>query len=153
MSAEDDDAPYEKKKRPPEDTEIDITPMIDVTFQLLIFFMVTASFSMQKAFDVPPAKQTEGVSVAVVVQDESQSAVKVQVDADNTMIVEEQDSKRASNYRELLELLKAEKNASADVTDIQLELHPDSTHEARVIVIDAATQAGFTRVRNKVIEW
>ena len=115
--------------------------------------MVTASFSMQKAFDVPPAKQTEGVSVAVVVQDESQSAVKVQVDADNTMIVEEQDSKRASNYRELLELLKAEKNASPDVTDIQLELHPDSNHEARVIVIDAATQAGFTRVRNKVIEW
>jgi biopolymer transport protein ExbD len=69
------------------------------------------------------------------------------------MIVEEQDSKRASNYRELLELLKAEKNASPDVTDIQLELHPDSTHETRVIVIDAATQAGFTRVRNKVIEW
>ncbi|MGV2338614.1 MAG UNVERIFIED_CONTAM: protein kinase [Planctomycetaceae bacterium] len=136
-----------------ESAAIDLTPAVDVTFQLLIFFMVTASFSMQKAFDVPPAKQTEGVSVAVVVQDESQSAVKVQVDADNTMIVEEQDSKRATNYRELLELLKAEKSASQDVTDIQLELHPDSNHEARVIVIDAATQAGFTRVRNKVIEW
>jgi biopolymer transport protein ExbD len=150
---DDDDDPPPRRARTEESAAIDLTPAVDVTFQLLIFFMVTASFSMQKAFDVPPAKQTEGVSVAVVVQDESQSAVKVQVDADNTMIVEEQDSKRASNYRELLELLKAEKNASADVTDIQLELHPDSTHEARVIVIDAATQAGFTRVRNKVIEW
>ncbi|MFM7057911.1 MAG: protein kinase domain-containing protein [Planctomycetota bacterium] len=150
---DDDDDPPPRRARTEENAAIDLTPAVDVTFQLLIFFMVTASFSMQKAFDVPPAKQTEGVSVAVVVQDESQSAVKVQVDADNTMIVEEQDSKRASNYRELLELLKAEKNASADVTDIQLELHPDSTHEARVIVIDAATQAGFTRVRNKVIEW
>lgn len=153
-SLEDDDAePSPRRVRNQENAAIDLTPAVDVTFQLLIFFMVTASFSMQKAFDVPPAKQTEGVSVAVVVQDESQTAVKVQVDADNTMIVEEQDSKRASNYRELLELLKAEKNASSDVTDIQLELHPDSTHETRVIVIDAATQAGFTRVRNKVIEW
>jgi len=150
---DDDDDPPPRRPRPQENAAIDLTPAVDVTFQLLIFFMVTASFSMQKAFDVPPAKQTEGVSVAVVVQDESQSAVKVQVDADNTMIVEEQDSKRATNYRELLELLKAEKNASQDVTDIQLELHPDSNHEARVIVIDAATQAGFTRVRNKVIEW
>ncbi|MEY3176437.1 MAG: Serine/threonine-protein kinase PrkC [Planctomycetota bacterium] len=150
---DDDDDPPPRRARVEESAAIDLTPAVDVTFQLLIFFMVTASFSMQKAFDVPPAKQTEGVSVAVVVQDESQSAVKVQVDADNAMIVEEQDSKRASNYRELLELLKAEKNASPDVTDIQLELHPDSNHEARVIVIDAATQAGFTRVRNKVIEW
>jgi biopolymer transport protein ExbD len=150
---DDDDDPPPRRARAEESAAIDLTPAVDVTFQLLIFFMVTASFSMQKAFDVPPAKQTEGVSVAVVVQDESQTAVKVQVDADNTMIVEEQDSKRASNYRELLELLKAEKNASPDVTDIQLELHPDSTHETRVIVIDAATQAGFTRVRNKVIEW
>ena len=150
---DDDDDPPPRRARAEESAAIDLTPAVDVTFQLLIFFMVTASFSMQKAFDVPPAKQTEGVSVAVVVQDESQTAVKVQVDADNSMIVEEQDSKRASNYRELLELLKAEKNASPDVTDIQLELHPDSTHETRVIVIDAATQAGFTRVRNKVIEW
>ena len=152
-SDDDDDDPPPRRARTEESAAIDLTPAVDVTFQLLIFFMVTASFSMQKAFDVPPAKQTEGVSVAVVVQDESQTAVKVQVDADNSMIVEEQDSKRASNYRELLELLKAEKNASPDVTDIQLELHPDSTHETRVIVIDAATQAGFTRVRNKVIEW
>jgi serine/threonine protein kinase/biopolymer transport protein ExbD len=152
-AADDDDDPPPRRARAEESAAIDLTPAVDVTFQLLIFFMVTASFSMQKAFDVPPAKQTEGVSVAVVVQDESQSAVKVQVDADNTMIVEEQDSKRATNYRELLELLKAEKSASQDVTDIQLELHPDSNHEARVIVIDAATQAGFTRVRNKVIEW
>jgi len=36
---------------------------------------------------------------------------------------------------------------------VELELHPDSTHEARVIVIDAATQAGFTRVRNRIVEW
>ncbi|MGB0741892.1 MAG: ExbD/TolR family protein, partial [Planctomycetaceae bacterium] len=121
---------------------------VDVTFQLLIFFMVTASFSMQKAFDVPPAKQTDGISMSVVVPDESQAAVKVQVDADNTVWIEE--TQTATSYREILELLTAEKARSSD---IELELHPDSTHEARVMVIDAAAQAGFTRVKNKVAEW
>ena len=148
----DDDDPPPRRARPEDSAAIDLTPAVDVTFQLLIFFMVTASFSMQKAFDVPPAKNTDGVSTAVVVPQESEtSAVKVQVDADNTMFVEE--TKKATTFRELLELLKQEKGSSSDVTDVDLELHPDSTHEARVIVIDAATQAGFTRVRNRIIEW
>ena len=66
------------------------------------------------------------------------------------MFVDE--TKKATSYREILELLKAEKNQSADTTDVELELHPDSTHEARVMVIDAAAQAGFTRVKNKIVE-
>ncbi|HBC63594.1 MAG TPA: hypothetical protein DC058_20575 [Planctomycetaceae bacterium] len=148
----DDDDPPPRRPRQEDSAAIDLTPAVDVTFQLLIFFMVTASFSMQKAFDVPPAKNTDGVSAAVVVPQESEtSAVKVQVDADNAMYVEE--TKKATTFRELLELLKQEKGSSSDVTDVELELHPDSTHEARVIVIDAATQAGFTRVRNRIVEW
>jgi len=151
MPESDDDDPPPRRARPEDSAAIDLTPAVDVTFQLLIFFMVTASFSMQKAFDVPPAKNTDGVSTAVVVPQESEtSAVKVQVDADNTMFVEE--TKKATTFRELLELLKQEKGSSSDVTDVDLELHPDSTHEARVI-INAATQAGFTRVRNRIIEW
>ncbi|MFM8726217.1 MAG: ExbD/TolR family protein, partial [Planctomycetaceae bacterium] len=150
--ADDDDDPPPRRPRADDSAAIDLTPAVDVTFQLLIFFMVTASFSMQKAFDVPPAKNSDGVSTAVVVPQESETtAVKVQVDADNTMYVEE--TKKAITFRELLELLKQEKGSSSDVTDVDLELHPDSTHEARVIVIDAATQAGFTRVRNRIVEW
>jgi len=152
IAADDDDDPPPRRPRVEDSAAIDLTPAVDVTFQLLIFFMVTASFSMQKAFDVPPAKNTDGVSAAVVVPQESEtSAVKVQVDADNAMYVEE--TKKAITFRELLELLKQEKGSSSDVTDVELELHPDSTHEARVIVIDAATQAGFTRVRNRIVEW
>lgn len=147
LEPEEEDIPV-REREPVENASIDLTPAVDVTFQLLIFFMVTASFSMQKAFDVPPAKQTDGISMSVVVPDESQAAVKVQVDADNTVWIEE--TQTATSYREILELLTAEKARSSD---IELELHPDSTHEARVMVIDAAAQAGFTRVKNKVAEW
>ena len=36
-----------------EETEMDMTPMVDVTFLLLIFFLVTAAFTLQKSIDVP----------------------------------------------------------------------------------------------------
>ena len=34
-----------RKRAPSEEAEIDMTPMIDVTFQLLIFFMLTNSLA------------------------------------------------------------------------------------------------------------
>jgi len=35
------------------DQELDMTPMVDVTFLLLLFFMVTAAFNLQKAIVLP----------------------------------------------------------------------------------------------------
>jgi serine/threonine protein kinase/biopolymer transport protein ExbD len=147
---DDDDVPYVRKGSAPPNDFIDLTPAVDVTFQLLIFFMVTASFSMQKAFDVPPAKNVEGVSLNVTVPMDESPGVKVQVDPNNVMFVE---SKKATNYQEILDLLTAEKNAASGVSDLDLELDPESIHEMRIMVIDAATQAGFTRVRNKIVEF
>lgn len=43
------------------ETELDITPMIDVTFLLLIFFMVTSTMQDNPQFELPVAKN--GVKV------------------------------------------------------------------------------------------
>ncbi|MEM9659397.1 MAG: biopolymer transporter ExbD, partial [Planctomycetota bacterium] len=42
-----------------QDDELDLTPMVDVTFLLLIFFMITAAFAVQKAISVPPISDEE----------------------------------------------------------------------------------------------
>ena len=136
-----------RKVRKVDTASIDLTPAVDVTFQLLIFFMITASFSLQKAFDVPPAKNTEGVAMNVVVELENQAHIQVEVDQDNVVLVE---GKKAQTFKEVLELLTAEKNGNNDVNDLKLIMDPDSTHEMRILVIDAATQAGFLRVSNTV---
>ena len=65
--AEDDDEVYVRKKRKQQDTEIDITPMIDVTFQLLIFFMVTSTMQGNPPADLPPAKSGGSIEVAKVI--------------------------------------------------------------------------------------
>ena len=48
--------------RPPMDDEMDITPMIDMTFLLLIFFILTSKMTGEKSYEVPPAKN--GASIA-----------------------------------------------------------------------------------------
>ncbi|MCA9132076.1 MAG: biopolymer transporter ExbD [Planctomycetales bacterium] len=45
------------RPRPPiSDDELDITPMIDITFLLLIFFLVSSKLSAEQAVDLPPAR-------------------------------------------------------------------------------------------------
>jgi biopolymer transport protein ExbD len=50
-----------KRSRSEEETEINLTPMLDVTFIMLIFFIVTASFVKEAGIDVsrPPAATAE----------------------------------------------------------------------------------------------
>jgi biopolymer transport protein ExbD len=49
------------RRRPRENLEISMTPMIDVVFLLLIFFMVTTTFDRQSALKIllPEAEGTE----------------------------------------------------------------------------------------------
>lgn len=50
-------------RRPVRDTaEMDITPMIDITFLLLIFFLVASIPDPQKAVDLPPARHGAAVN-------------------------------------------------------------------------------------------
>jgi biopolymer transport protein ExbD len=45
-----------RRKRPMEEGEMDITPMIDCTFLLLIFFLVTSRMKAQTPLDLPKAR-------------------------------------------------------------------------------------------------
>ncbi|QEG35588.1 ExbD/TolR family protein [Bythopirellula goksoeyrii] len=57
-----------------EDAEMDITPMIDITFLLLIFFLVCSTPDQKTAIELPKAKYGKGVgernSVIITVSDE-----------------------------------------------------------------------------------
>ena len=56
---DDDDGYMGKPKEPIPEDELDMTPMVDVTFLLLIFFMVTASFTLQKSLEQNHAKSED----------------------------------------------------------------------------------------------
>ena len=54
-----------RRRRAAEDAEMDITPMIDCTFLLLIFFLVTSNMKAEAPIELPPARH----GGAVVTQD------------------------------------------------------------------------------------
>ncbi len=51
------------KRRALDDSEMDITPMIDITFLLLIFFIVAARLDEDAPVELPPARHGTAVSV------------------------------------------------------------------------------------------
>lgn len=50
------------RRRPQESVEMDITPMIDIVFLLLIFFLVASIPDMQVEADLPPARHGVGIN-------------------------------------------------------------------------------------------
>ncbi|MEX0716588.1 MAG: biopolymer transporter ExbD [Planctomycetaceae bacterium] len=55
-----DESGFAAPKRVEQAADLDITPMIDVTFLLLIFFMVTSTMQGTPDLDVPPARYGTG---------------------------------------------------------------------------------------------
>jgi biopolymer transport protein ExbD len=68
MFDEDDDGFSRRKKSGIAEADLDITPMIDVTFLLLIFFMVTSTMQGSPDRDIPTSKVGTAVSLSEMLQ-------------------------------------------------------------------------------------
>lgn len=77
-----DEGPVLKRRPLKGDAEADMTPMIDMTFLLLIFFIVTQATAERSPVELPLAKHGKGVSesqatVIVVAEGESNQPASV----------------------------------------------------------------------------
>jgi biopolymer transport protein ExbD len=64
-----------------DDNEINLTPMLDVVFIMLIFFIVTASFIRESGLDVnrsdaPPQVQPETKAILITIDDDDQIRIE-----------------------------------------------------------------------------
>ena len=117
-----------------EDNEINLTPMLDVVFIMLIFFIVTASFIKEAGIDVnrPDAPTSESVADAnILIAISSNDEIWI----DKRMI-----DPRA--VRPNIERLHAE-NPKGSVV---IQADQKSTNNTLVIVMDAARQAGVYNI-------
>jgi len=118
-----------------EQSEIDLTPMLDVVFIMLIFFIVTATFVKEIGLDVNSPENQQNPKDA-----EKQSIVVKITNHDRIQI-----RGRSVDFRSVranIERLHAE-NPDAPVV---VQPHPESTTETMVHVMDAARQAGVYNV-------
>ncbi|QDV88420.1 ExbD/TolR family protein [Planctomycetes bacterium TBK1r] len=123
------------------ESELDLTPMIDVTFLILIFFMVTASFSMQRAIETPNPENDQASREAVV---RDHNPLRLHVDRHGSFLLMATDwQKELVGKQELVSELAAAKRATPMTSDLRIEVESAARLQALVDAMDAATIAGF----------
>ena len=113
-------------------TEINLSPMIDCIFILLIFFIVTTVFVDEEGIQV--AKPDAAASST----NQQEESVRIEVTADNKVLFEGKEILMADIVRRV-----EAKLGDAD-TAVTIRAHEQSDHGVFVSVWDAAKQAGAT---------
>jgi biopolymer transport protein ExbD len=135
------------KPRKAYESDLDMTPMVDMTFLLLIFFMVTAAFSIKKSMQLPPPKPDEVSNVPVESVEDNPDYVQVFVDEFNTYHVTTPDwEEEAPSEHDLLIKLRRAREGSGDgnvPTKLLVTAHADSLYEKVVAALDAGAQVGL----------
>ncbi|MCA9190143.1 MAG: biopolymer transporter ExbD [Planctomycetales bacterium] len=142
------------RPKPKQQEDMDMTPMVDVTFLLLIFFMITASFSVQKSIQ-RPAPSKEEPSQQVIQQEEDADTVTIQVDEYNAYnVLSVVGDRVASSKQDLIIALNDARNGagSKPPTKIVIEAHENCIHAAVVAALDAGREANFESFEVTTVE-
>ncbi len=133
---------FSRRKKPP--LEITLTPMIDVVFLLLIFFMVTTTFNQQSSIKInlPEANGDES--------DASRKRITLTIDAAGVYFISGDDGLPHQLINQQLDTLKRAliQAAAGSARKVPLIISADgqTPHQSVVSALDVASQLGFKRV-------
>ncbi len=114
---------------------VDLTPLIDVTFQLLIFFLLTATFNNDAAFKVKLPKATANDPATET------KAIVVEISEDGRFEV----NKKVVDQAELqTRLCMAAKELGA--TTVNIKADQNTKHEKVVQAMDVAKACGIEKL-------
>jgi len=119
-----------------DEAEINITPMLDIVFIMLIFFIVTTSFVKEQGLEVSRPSNAPPKEIK-----QKKGPIVVKIDANGLISVKgrilEPRAVQANLERE-----KAEKPESSLI----VAAHPEADTEALVTILDAAQAVGIASV-------
>ena len=125
-----------RRHREDDEAEINITPMLDIVFIMLIFFIVTTSFIKEAGLEVSrptnaPPKQVE----------QKKGPIVVKIDSSGNITLKGRLIERKA-VQSNLEREKALKPNSKLI----IAAHPDADTQALVTILDAASAVGVASV-------
>jgi len=127
---------FQKQQR--EDLELNLTPLIDVVFLLLIFFMVSTTFQKESELSVQLPKATnEPVSRAP-------EGIEIVINAAGKFFVNDQELVKSdvrSLQAALTDLSQGRRN-----TPLTIRADAQTPHQAFVVAMDAAAQLGMLKL-------
>jgi biopolymer transport protein ExbD len=125
-----------RKSRAHDEAEINITPMLDIVFIMLIFFIVTTSFVKEKGLEVSRPSNSPPKEIK-----KNKGPILVKIDANGNITMKGR-MLEAKAVQANLEREKAEKPDSPLI----IAAHPDADTEALVTILDAAEAVGVGSV-------
>jgi len=125
-----------RKHRASDEAEINITPMLDIVFIMLIFFIVTTSFVKEKGLEVSRPSSSPPKEIK-----KSKGPIVVKIDANSNITMKGRMLERKA-VEANLEREKAEKPDSPLI----IAAHPDAETDALVTILDAAEAVGVGSV-------
>ena len=126
------------RPRRKDDLDLNLTPLIDVVFLLLIFFMVSTTFEMKSEINIKLPEAAE--NRAEVVPD----SIVVAIDANGRMFVDDNPLVNT----QILTIREAIRHSSQNLDNPSIIINADAnaTHQSVVRVMDAARQLSLTRI-------
>jgi len=119
-----------------EEAEIDLTPMLDVTFIMLIFFIVTATFVRETGIDVNRPDQNQTPQVV-----QERGAILVILDANNQIWIDGLVIDPRAVQANIGRLHAEDPNRP-----VVIQAHPNSSAEMLVSIMDSSRQAGAENI-------
>ncbi len=121
-----------------DDIDLNLTPLIDVVFLLLIFFMVSTTFKDQSEIKMDLPEATTSVPA------NDKGTIKVSIDAKGRYFVNE--IPLVNSQAQTIE--KAIKEAAGDIKEPMIVIKADkqARHQSVVAVLDAARRLKFMKI-------
>ncbi|MBC8452160.1 MAG: biopolymer transporter ExbD [Rhodospirillaceae bacterium] len=133
--------PRNRNGREVDEAESDMTPMIDVTFQLVIFFMIAATYTIQKTLDLPKQSPNPDAAGAVTMEQLEEENIIVRIATDGAIVVDDQPTPVDELVSRLRDATRSRRSA-----ELVLDVDDQVAHDVVVKVIDAAGAANIEKV-------
>ena len=121
-----------------DDVDLNITPLIDVVFLLLIFFMVSTTFERESEINITLPEASEEYTESI------DDKIEIAIDKEGRVFVNSQSlvNSQLSTVRDAIQ------NALYDLQDPQVIISADAaaTHQMVVRVMDAARQLDLVKI-------
>ena len=123
-----------------DDAEVNLTPLIDVVFLLLIFFMVSTTFERESelGIELPEANATAEAS--------HKAQLEVSIDRQGRYYVDGRPLINTQQATLLQAMRQRVKEIGAD-PPVLVTADGNASHQSVIAVMDAAQQLGLTRLR------
>jgi biopolymer transport protein ExbD len=121
-----------------DEPEINLTPLIDVVFLLLIFFMVSTTFEQQSRIQI---ELPEATATPTETEEES---LEIIIDAQGRYFLE--DRQVVNNELETLKAAISKAVNGRESLTVIIRADASTPHQAVITALDASSQLGLTQI-------